>query len=653
MKRIKEIVLIILIGIILTPSALVWGQMPASDQAYKNKLESILSSFKNYRYSNISIYELDIQSLADLKLYDKAKQGAAAGGGVEAFDEKAMLQRFKDNQDLKDASGHYGDKEYAFIKDQARNQVSKNDILREMMMTKGWSQASMEDVEATYNYWKNADANQKKLEHVYVLTGRANNQDVDPTLGAPIPSYIISAMFVYTKDDNVNTLNDVGIKDIYTEPELKEVLPEAYAKILKDTNMYNYFYKFFLQGSVKDVTLEAQGIGSTIKYARPRAGQVTNLETSIDYLDLQTSLRISEGQPLEMKAKRNEVIVASDLLSWRRFDYTKYDKKSAQDIIDAREELAVTKQYYEDAKKKAATDPNNKAFERTASTAKDDYEALLSDTKTNVMVNNIAPPVIGFELKYGIEALGYPSLWSERATARAVWNGVKLGCTLPTNGWSGVSDNVADKRLTYTDGIGVSAAFDFAVPVIPESGIFQMNVNYVGGDAKQAGYNDDIRKSFKLGYDELGNEVNTDPVKDFVIRYDAQLFYTFALAIDENYKFRFGLGATVYGAEAWSSTPTSTDFERTLLYEKRNTETVGGLTMKADFMVSNSSTPWGATLQYFDSGLYGDIWMQVPVVENMFSIRLDAKGFFKAFDDPRAWENESVVIPSVRFIMFF
>jgi hypothetical protein len=42
------------------------------------------------------------------------------------------------------------------------------------------------------------------------------------------------------------------------------------------------------------------------------------------------------------------------------------------------------------------------------------------------------------------------------------------------------------------------------------------------------------------------------------------------------------------------------------------------------------------------------------VVKNRAYVRLDAKGFFKAFADaPRAWENESIFIPMARIILNF
>ena len=71
-------------------------------------------------------------------------------------------------------------------------------------------------------------------------------------------------------------------------------------------------------------------------------------------------------------------------------------------------------------------------------------------------------------------------------------------------------------------------------------------------------------------------------------------------------------------------------------------------------MTKNISTPYGASVQYFDEGLGVNAWLQIPIIQNTFALRLDAKGYFKAFkDNPRAWEKKSVFIPMARFIVNF
>ena len=142
---------------------------------------------------------------------------------------------------------------------------------------------------------------------------------------------------------------------------------------------------------------------------------------------------------------------------------------------------------------------------------------------------------------------------------------------------------------------------------------------------------------------------------DYMIRANATMLYTFGISIDEDYILRFGLGGTIYTAEKWHYNVEENEFrENELVYKNESSETVGGITAKIDFMAKKMTTPFGGSLQYFDEGLYTNLWLQIPVVDNSIYVRLDAKGYFKAFaESPRPWENESVFIPMARIILNF
>ena len=87
---------------------------------------------------------------------------------------------------------------------------------------------------------------------------------------------------------------------------------------------------------------------------------------------------------------------------------------------------------------------------------------------------------------------------------------------------------------------------------------------------------------------------------------------------------------------------------------KSSSEPIGGVSMKAEFMAKNATTPYGATLQYFDESISGSIWIQIPIVENVFFLRLDAKGYAAAFkDEPRIWEKRSLFMPMARLVFNF
>ncbi|MFP4527896.1 MAG: hypothetical protein ACLFQX_05045, partial [Candidatus Kapaibacterium sp.] len=323
-------------------------------------------------------------------------------------------------------------------------------------------------------------------------------------------------------------------------------------------------------------------------------------EAEIRPENVQTFIRISEGQPMDYYMKKNEVILSPDLISWRRYDYQ-----------------MVT------------------------------YSDGFVDTLS--FFTNKTLPKFGLELRYGIEDINYPSLWSERITANAVWQNVKMGIILPTNGWSQLTSDVfnIDRKFTYA-GVGISGRMDFPIMVIPESGIFHASFDYVFGDAEPADY-----KNRDLDPDTF---VENPFDRDYLIRYDAQLHYTFGVAIDENYMMRFGVGGTVYNVEKWyhASEINPETLETEVVYNMLEAETVGGISGKVEFMVKDVSTPYGASFQYFDEALYTNAWLQIPIVDNMLALRLDAKGYFTAFrEDAREWENKSVFVPMARIIVTF
>jgi hypothetical protein len=141
---------------------------------------------------------------------------------------------------------------------------------------------------------------------------------------------------------------------------------------------------------------------------------------------------------------------------------------------------------------------------------------------------------------------------------------------------------------------------------------------------------------------------------DFLVRLNAQLHYTFAIAIDQNYWFRFGIGGTIYNVERWYNDLDSSSEINKLKFRKLDDETIGGISGRIEFMTKNIITPFGAFVQYFDESLSTGLWLQIPIIEKTLALRLDAKGFFSAFkNQPHKWESKSVFVPSARLIVNF
>lgn len=549
-----------------------------SDETFRMKLESILSKFKNYRYSTVSLYRMkDIKNVRKLiKEKDEAANLGAKAGNTNSTDL------------LKDVDPAILSIIEAGV---AKNETS-NDIARELT-NKGF--LPPEKFEQIYSYYlAKSGPGVKPVSDVYVVTTRIPKDEVAP--GA-----IIAAIIVYDDKGLLSKTiqNASSPTNIYTFPELKDFTldPNEYG----NENLYDLIMTSFYQGQVKDMTLEAQGIGGFNRILPKKYGVTASLlkdENQITAEDIQKFKRITDGQPNDIVDKFNEVVVSADIISWRHYDYP------------------ILNGY--------------------------DYTDTLSH------ITNSTLPKFGLELKYGIEDINYPSFWSERMTLSAIWDIVKLGIILPTNGWSSITEDVfkAERKLTYGSA-GIAGELDFPIRVIPKSGVFHLGMGYVFGDAAEG--------PKERNLDPLTYKTNTDD-NDYLVRFNGQLLYTFGVAVDEDFMLRFSLGGTVYTMEKWyyQSTEDSLTRTRQIEYKKYKDEAVGGISGKVDFMVIKTSTPFGATLQYFDEGLYTNIWLQIPVVDNTFAIRLDGKAFVKAFTDtPHPWETSSVFIPMARFIVNF
>lgn len=573
LKKILILVVSIIIFATLKPTV----ASAQGEESFRMQLESILYSFKNYRFSNISVWQVkDIKDIRKIiKQRDEAESLGDAGGNVSADCLNGV-----DNAILQ------------LVQAEVNNGNSGAGIAR-TIIGRGLTMPPQAQFECIVKYYESlVSGPSKQIQNAYIVTTRKGK-------GELVPNTIIALMVTFEdKPDIKSNVNNVGPANTFTYPELKEYSLDP--KEYKSSNLYGLLENAFMQGAVRDVTLEAQGVGTLIYWFPPKAGVTKTLmdkEAEISSKDVQIFKRVSEGSALDIKFKTDELVISPDLISWRKYP---------NPIIS-----------YEDGFIDS-TDP----------------------------VANKRLPLYGVELKYGLDGINYPSFWSERLTLSAVWQGVKLGIVLPTNGYSSVSKDIfsTERRLTYA-GVGLAGEADFPLAVIPKSGIFNVNFSYVFGDAQ---------KSFVQNVDPTTAITNIQD-NDFLVRFNSQLHYTFGVAIDEDYMLRFGLGGTMYIMEKWYNNVVYNEElrENVVNYEMFEEETVGGVSGRVEFMSKNAATPYGGSLQYFDEGLYTNLWLQVPLVENTFSLRFDAKGYFKAFTNtPRKWENKSVFIPMLRFIVF-
>ncbi|MGQ9819289.1 MAG: hypothetical protein ACUVQ1_05120 [Candidatus Kapaibacteriales bacterium] len=439
---------------------------------------------------------------------------------------------------------------------------------------------------------------EQRIENAYLITTR--------TPAGEIPKTIIALVVTYNPSPSLEkNLKNVGTNDIYTYDEMKNFeLPDTANFSAK--NLYDLMMNTLIQRNCENKTIEAQGLGNTQWFAHKVFGRTVSPfenEADLSSFDIQKMIRISEGEPFNFGLKQNEVLISPDWILWRRFPLPGYY----------------------------------------------DYENFVIDSLGS---SNNDLPLLGIELRYGIDGINYSSFFSERLTASAIWQNVKLGVILPTDGWASVGKDVFNiqRKLTY-GGAGIAGSFDFPIKVIPKSGVFHFDFGYVFGDAKESKYKN--RNIDTLVYNPWTDAILTNDF-DYLVRANFQAYYTFGLKIDEYYYFRLGLGGTFYKIEKWYVNLDTTNFRRKLVYEKYDEISNGDVSIRFDFMSTNIVTPFGANIQYFNGGIGAGVWLQVPIIANSLALRLDATGFFNSFKDkPEEWENKGYFVPMVRIIVNF
>lgn len=588
------------------------------------QIQQILSKLNNYRYGLISVYEVDTRYLTTVTDALGINRGVSNQTTSQAEPPEVI--------DLKNTKKVSYDQVQMIVNTTDLRSAIEVDVTR---VLRGYDPNTIAKI-IDYFLSLKGGGTQRQLTGAYLVTTR-------PTLSGD-PAEIISLIISESPTSSVEGhLKSQNTDNIYTRDSLSKLPPpsDASGQSTKYTSLYDYLMSGFAQGRQRQVFINA-GIGKTnyFNQAVPKKfGQTRSLITDESYIasqDIQMFMRVSEGQPFDYtNLKNNELIVSPDLISWKQYKIpTGRFKINVQ--VDTFDIDSLTRL--------PRLDPVTNQPIRITRFVKKDTVGELPD-----LVYNEDLPSLGFEVRFGNEDINYPSFWSERITASAMWNSAKLGLIMPFDGYSSLSKSLygIERKLTYA-GAGITGSFEYPIQVIDNSGIFHLSGSYVFGDAVNCSY-----KNRNLDPNEFVENVNDN---DFLIRYNAQLHYTFGIEIDRDYLFRFGVGATLYNVERWYNTKAIDELEVPYIkYVKKEAETVGGISGRIDFMSLNSSTPVGASLQYFDQNIYTNLWLQValPFANNVY-LRLEAKGYFSPFrDKPHDWENNSVFLFIPRLVFTF
>lgn len=433
------------------------------------------------------------------------------------------------------------------------------------------------------------------FDNAYVITVRYNDKRFDRNETPQIIGLLTvkAAMGGSGIEDNISQVSNP-----YTVYDLSKLTISNTSLSLKE-----YCENQILQGAYEDKTADIQDLGTGF-LAKP-----IGVADTISQNDVQTYIRISEGSPVDFYNPHVLTVGAFDGISYL---------------------------YY--------GDPVKKIIKETVMVPDyaDSSKMVKETVEKEVLIYNRSLPKYGVELKYGIEDINYPSVWSNRMSLNAIWGGARLGVVLPSTGWAGVSDNFGAKRTLTTGGIGVNGSIDFNIPVIPsETGVFNASASFVSGDAS-------IENDLLLPNQKEGGEL-----RNFLIRSHGALSYTFAIKVDNTNLFRFRLGGAFYGVEAWYKTEIDDGGGgvKDTSINSRN-QFIGGILGRVEYMNTAASTPFGVSVQFFDAALSGTAWLQIPITDE-FNLRLDGRFFAPVIREAYSWERSSVFLPTARFILNF
>lgn len=546
-----------------------------TDGAYVGKFKNVLRSLSNYRYGDISVFRVEGQLFADLQRYLNPPPVDKTG---------SIDKLMKKDPNLVDE-----------IKRAVRRTQIYDKII-EALENAGYAPNDLADRDAQNVIQYYVDERQYQSELFtggYLVTSKYQRGETGEDL------VVVGFMKTRVKPagNTVRDLRGVNPGDIITRYELTKLDPPPSSSKSYPDKMYGYLKDQVIQNNVTNVTLEAQGIDDPdTRFVRPVFGNAVQINED----DVQQFIKITNGIPVSYYGPNEITLSAADLISYRRYKpdptpriVTRTEKDSAGNDVEVEEEVIT-------------------------------YNARL--------------PLYGVEMRYGLEDINYPSVWSERLSVNAVWSQARLGVILPTNGWSSLATSFGNSRSMTNAGFGVNGNVEVPIKIIAESGVFNFAASYVF---------DDATKTSHQRFDTLAQRSF-----DHLVRFHAQAQYTFAVKIDEYNLFRLRLGGTAYSMERWADKDSVVNGETKSFFRKYDSEFIGGISGRIEFMNTSWSTPLGASLQYFDEAVLGNVWLQLQASDNL-GFRLDANIFTPVFRDPRAWENSAVFMPSLRAILNF
>lgn len=643
MKKLFFVLILFILFFGFKNSSYSQGMIDSEPQgSYEKRIQFVLQNFINYRFGECRIWVID-----PVRQQEIAEQVIA-----------------EDEAEADESGPEMSQEQRQFIAEQVgQGKTDPNLICEEMILNELECPSTVviqEQVQKTLG----TGGTKTRIGKIYLITTPTTSDNM-------VPDSIIAMIVVPQSEMGRDVLDNLKRKSpeyIFTATELNMIREDPNDS---ETSLYAQLMRDIRQYYAEDITIDARGLGNKNSIYNPFLYGTTkslvqedwSRESSKEERDKQNEIivqkfvRLNDGQPTDMIAKTQELIVSQDLLAWRMY------KPIYKEI--KRRRRAPQRTPAPGAPGGGAnpqTNPGNQPAGGQGSQGTNTTPGTPPQTQTTTpqpsgpvidneaIVNNFSP-IFGLKLGYGIEQLNFPSFWSERISVQAIHKNWKLGVILPTslNDYAEAMGSYFENNRKMTHGgVGLTGEIDFPILLIPQSGVFNFAGSYVFGDARKSEY--------KTHIEDPMNPLFNNPTKDYFVRFDAQLHYTFGVSIDDSYLLRFGLGGTVYNVETWANAKQDED-DRESVYKMWEQETIGGVSGRVEFMTINSSVPIGGHFQYFDGSLGSKIWLQIPI--NAFdkvdmSLRLEGSGFFPIFkDDLHEWETSSVVYFMPRLIFHF
>lgn len=684
----------LLIAVLVLPAA----RLTADDA----NLRSILQNYRNYKYSNIQILEVSGDYSAKLREFFKEETKKAAAGTSKNAKLLGLLTAI--------ASKNPGDRLSLVDEANANQEITEMRNSGEVSFEE-YNAAIDEAIEASLA----SGSDDNNPDAFFLITSRKKNNEPQvyigllpaKRVGGKLTSNLQGVQFdkAMMLDDLYlqRSLEDKTAADYNTNMKMFRTLIAKSEDQRPELNerfaMSQFLNDLVQQGSYRDRTLDLQEIDNII-LQRQETGIVKPLENYRDETkvrattaEIQSYQRVSQGQAFKYN-RANEVVIGYDLVSWRRYAPTDDQLANAFGYLGAETEFKVQEMGGQPTNTEVVTSvaPGSPAEsaglevgdvitaingKNVSSDNKNRIAGIMNDAlpgqmlKLVVMSNgqrkfadveltadmgaeyyaNQNLPVSGVELRYGLDQINYPSVWSERATLSYVYgDGIlgdaKLGVILPNGLWSNTAGNFAGRRFTQPSFGGIATDLNFSTSLFKNSGVFNFGFSYVFGDANKSDFGTHPKTVAEL--------VTGGASNDYLIRMTGRLQYTFALSIDEGFQFRFGLGPTMYIAETWT-TQQDTTSPQDVVFNDIESETIFDFSGRIEFMSTSGRTPFGGSINYFDRTLGGNLYFQFPIVQStsLLALRLEGQWFWTAMRDPRPWEQQTVFIPTARLVWNF